>query len=660
MKKEVCCINSRAIIDYVKEHNHGDCSTLLRNLNPEIDACPDPEGFLRDPNNWISCVVDAELFKRTRLILKDERAAFKIAKYSVEKTSLGYTLGIIMKSFWSTEKALRHAKKINDKWNRTKKVELVEVKRGEATIRLHWYPRMESTKDLCLMNQGFYTYFPLIWKGNSVILDEKCCYFDGAPYCEYHLKWPFRNRIYEIFSRFFSSKSILRETIKEMEADKQVIEEKYEEVRRLNLELNYKFKQIMAIQETGKAILSVLNLNQLLDVIINILSNVCKINRALIMLINEEEGYLEFLYGVGFPEQIPEEIRNYKISLTRVSNPLVRVASTGRSEYIPEVYNSILNQDNIVLEHGRPTSVYAAPLITRSKVIGVIATDSFDDQGIPKDIRETLEVFVPQIAMAIENARLYGKLQEQMEKLKRSQDLLSRAEKLSFFGNLAARLAHEIKNPMVAIRTFIQMLPQKYDDEEFKKNFYNIALEETNRVNKLLTELLDLVKTRESRFELADLHGLIEKMVLLISPQAKGKHIGIITHFDPNIGLVWMDPEKIKQVVLNLLFNAIEFTPNQGRIEIITTEHTDKGKGQKICLIIKDTGSGIPESIIHKVFDPYFTTKAKSSLHNGTGLGLFIAYQNMMDHKGAIEVESEVNEGTKFTLLWPATPPNDN
>jgi signal transduction histidine kinase len=121
------------------------------------------------------------------------------------------------------------------------------------------------------------------------------------------------------------------------------------------------------------------------------------------------------------------------------------------------------------------------------------------------------------------------------------------------------------------------------------------------------------------------------------------------------VGLIDIDPEKMKQVILNLLSNAIDFTPKGGKIEISTKEILEKGKPQKIFIEIKDNGPGIPQSIIHKVFDPYFTTKHKSSLHNGTGLGLFIAYQNMLDHQGTIEVESKINEGTKFSLFLPAT-----
>ena len=658
VEKETSCINSRAILDYVKKYNVGDCSALFGNLDPEIDALQDPESFLRDPNNWISCSVISKLYKRAASILNDEMAAYKIGRYATENISLGYAQRIIFKAFWSVRKALKHGQKINDRWNRSKRVELVELKKNEAIVRLHWVPKMDVTKDVCLYNQGTYASMPLIWEGNPAVIQEKCCYFDGSPYCEYHIKWPFKNRFHEIFSRLFTSKSVLMETITEMEEDKAVIEQKYEEVNLLNIELNKKIKQLAAIQETGKAILSLLDLEQLLTVIMNLLSNVCRINRAVIMLINEDEGSLEYIHGMGFNGEVPEMIQNYRVSLNRLSNILVRVANTGRQEYVPEVKNSILRKENIMLTHGKPTSVYVVPLITRSRVIGIIATDAVDGKGVPKETREALEVFAPQIAIAIENAKLYSRLQEQMEELKQSHALLSRSEKFSFLGNLAARLAHEIKNPMTAIGTFIQMMPQKYHDEEFRENFHNIALEETSRINNLINELLDLVKKRESHFEFNNLHKLINKMILLISPQSNAKKINVSCQFDPNIGQVWMDSEKMKEVILNLLSNAVEFTPEGGKIEFTTKTCIEKGKPDTIHIEIKDNGFGIPQSMIDNIFDPYFTTKHRSSMHNGTGLGLFIAHQNMQDHDGTIEVKSKVNEGTVFMLNLPVNNPN--
>ena len=655
MERETSCINSKSIINYMRAHNNGDCSELLRDLDPEIDSLSDPESFLRDPNNWISCAVISKLYKKARLILHDERVAYKIAKYAIENSSLGYIQKVFVKAFWSSKKGFKHAQKINDKFNRSKKVEIVELRRNRAVVRLHWDSSMKLSKDLCLFNQGIYTFLPTIWSGRPYTLKEECCYFDDdVPYCEYHIKWKLQNRISERFSRFFTSRTMLKDIIVEQEKDKEIIEQKYDEVNRLNAELNYKIKQLLAVQDTGKAIVSVLDLKQLLTLIMNILSNICQINRAVIMLVNDEKGCLQYMHGMGFDGEVPQEIRNYTVALDRLSNIMARVVSTGQSEYIPDIKNSTLRKENIVLKSANPTSAFVVPLITRSRVIGIIATDAVDEDGIPRETRETMEIFAPQIAIAIENAKLYNRLIEQMEELKRSQALLSRAEKLSFLGNMAARLAHEIKNPMTAIGTFIQMLPQKYDDEEFRTEFYEIAMEETARVNNLIAELLDLAKTRESHFELNDVNELIDKMILLTSPQSHSKHIDIVRNYAPDIGQVWMDPEKIKQVILNLLSNAIDFTPDGGRIEFTTKIIMKSGKGEAVQIVIKDNGPGISQPIIDKVFDPYFTTRHKSSIHNGTGLGLFIAHKNMQDHGGTIEVKSKVDdEGTTFTLTLP-------
>jgi signal transduction histidine kinase len=660
VEKETSCINCRAILDYVEEREPDSLRQLVAGLNPEIDQLSDPQAFLRDPNNWVSCEVVSELMNRAKVILHDEMAAYKIAQYAAENVALGYAQGIIVKAFWSVKRGLKSIQAINDKWNRSKDVELVEIGKNEAILRLHWKPRMRVTKDICLYNQGAYTFIPRIWGGAPLKLDEVCCFFEGAAYCEYHLKWTARNRFHEVFSRFYTSKSVLMETIMEMEADKNIIEHKYEEVNRLNQELNRKIRQLTAIQETGKAILSVLDIEQLLAVIMNILFSVCQINRAIIMLVNKEKDCLEFLHGTGFDGEMHEMIRRYKVPLHRVSNMLVRVTSTGRSEYIPHVEESPLKKDNILLSRGKPTSAFVVPLITRSKVIGVIATDGVDGKGVAEETRETIEIFAPQIAIAIENAKLYKNLQDNMEELKHSQTLLSRAEKFSFLGNLAARLAHEIKNPMTAIGTFIQLLPHKYDDEEFRRDFYQVAMEETVRVNNLITELLDLVRPKESHFANGNLQELINKMILVVSPQSKAKGIEISFTCDDAIGPVWMDSEKMKQVILNLLSNALDFTSKGGKIEIETRKRTGEDGKDLFRIEVRDNGIGIPPSDLNRVFEPYFTTKHKSSMHSGTGLGLFIAHQHIQDHGGTIEVSSIPNKGATFVVTIPQTIPNES
>ncbi len=649
-------MNIKPIFEYLKANHVQNLHGLVGNLHPEIDVLDDPIDFLCDSNNWVSTEVVVSLFERAKRKLNDHNAAYHIGRFAVEKVSLGYIQKIFVKAFWSSKTGFKHVQKINDKFNRSKRVELTSFDRGKAVIRLHWDSAMVLSKDICLYNQAIYTFMPTIWLGMPIRLKEVCCHFQGDPYCEYHIILPFQNRIREYVSRFFSSRTMLKDIIAEQEKDKELIEQKYEEVYRLNVELNQKIKQLVAIQDTGKAILSILDLPQLLTLILNILSKVCRLERALIMLVTEDGDHLEYIHSIGFEGSVPEEVKNYKVPMNRVSNIIARVANTGKSEYVPQVKDSKLRRGNIILNLGKPTSVYVVPLITRSKVIGVIATDAADGTGVPKEVRDTMEIFSSQIAIALENAKLYSRLNQQMAELKRSHALLSRAEKFSFLGNLAARLAHEIKNPMTAIGTFLQMLPHKYDDKEFREEFHKLALEETARVNNLITELLDLVKTRKSRFEFNDIHGLMDKMVLLISPESNAKNIEVARQYGPDIGLAWMDREKMKEVILNLLSNAVEFTPERGRIVISTKLVARAGGTESIQIEIKDNGVGIPESRLDKIFDPYFTTKHKSRLHKGTGLGLFVAHKNMQDHGGSVEVKSKEEVGTSFFLTLPTKP----
>jgi signal transduction histidine kinase len=181
-------------------------------------------------------------------------------------------------------------------------------------------------------------------------------------------------------------------------------------------------------------------------------------------------------------------------------------------------------------------------------------------------------------------------------------------------------------------------------------------MEETNRVNNLITELLDLAKPKESYFEFSDLNALIRKMVLLISPQSKAKNVAIDTHLDSSLEPVWLDAEKMKQVILNIISNAVDATESKGLITVSTGRSNSKNLGKAVRIEIADNGHGIPKSMINKVFDPYFTTKHKSNIHSGTGLGLFVSHQNMQDHGGTLEVQSKVGEGTTFILTLPSGP----
>ncbi len=653
MEKETSCINSKAVLGYVRKHNHGSIEPLIENLDPEINTMVNPDIYLCDQNNWISCRILAELFKRTRELFGDPFIAFKMGQYAVQDSSLGLSREILLKASLSTREALIAFHGVNEKCSRNKKLEIVTLKHNEAAIRLHWNESMNVTRDNCIYNQGIFTFMPQIWKGPKIELQETCCFFEGADYCEYILRWTEKNRFFAFFDRLFTHTYQHDEIISELEKNREQVELKYAEARNLNSELNKKVAQLEAIQETGKAILSILELDELLTVIMRLLFSACKINHAVILLINRSNRMLEYFYGTGFSPGPPSQVKAYRVSLDRKNHCLAAVAKTGKARYLQAAAATDLLDNELMETLNSPASLYATPLATGTRVIGLILTDSFEADHISRETRDTLDIFAPQIAIAIQNARLYSKLSHQMEALKKSNQLLSRVERFSFLGNLAARLAHEIKNPMTAIRTFIQMLPEKFDDAEFRTTFQKIALEETERVNGLIIELLDLVNTNESHFEQTDLHALIEKMVLLVSPQSKSRQIEVYTILSKKIGKVTLDENKMKQIILNILSNAVEATPDKGRVEIRTTLFKPDGSRRQVEIEIRDSGPGIRFEIEEKIFDPYFSTKHKSKLHKGTGLGLFIAHQNIQGHGGTIEINRNYTGGAAFKIIIP-------
>ena len=653
MQKESSCINSKAVLGYVKKHNHGSIGLLINNLDPEINMMVNPETYLSDQNNWISCRILANLFKRSRELFCDPFIAFKIGKYAVQESTLGLIQQILLKASLSTREALIAFHGVNEQFSRNKKLEIISLKHNEAAIRLYWNASMNVTRDNCIYNQGIFTFMPQIWKGSKIRLQETCCFFEGADYCEYKLDWPEKNRFFAFFDRLVPHNYTHQEIISELEINRKQIELKYEETRRLNSELNKKIAQLEAIQETGKAILSILDLDELLTVIMRLLSSSCQVNHAIILLTDRSNRMLEYFYGTGFSPGPPSQVKAYRVSLDRKNHCLAAVAKTGKARYLQAAAATDRLDSEFMGALNSPDALYATPLATGTRVIGLILTDSFETDGISRETRDMLDIFAPQIAIAIQNARLYSKLSDQMEALKKSNMLLSRVEKFSFLGNLAARLAHEIKNPMTAIRTFIQILPEKFDDPEFRNSFHKIALEETERVNGLIVELLDLVNTEESHFEPTDLHGLIEKMVMLISPQSKARRITVATFLSGDIEKVTLDAKKIKQTILNILSNAIETTPPQGKVEIFTSISKHDNSKRQIEIEIRDSGPGIPPEIEEEIFDPYFSTKHKSKLHKGTGLGLFIAHQNIQAHDGTIEINREYTDGASFKISIP-------
>ena len=388
----------------------------------------------------------------------------------------------------------------------------------------------------------------------------------------------------------------------------------------------------------SKAMVTILDLKSLSKKIIETITQTMGVEKASLFLMNEERGGYYLLESknikiASFPPVLSKEdpLPQY---LQKIKEIVVREELI-KGMTIPEI-NDVVNTLT------RLEAEVSIPLISKGQLIGMISLSNKLNKDIysHEDI-ELLGTLANQTTIAIENARLY-------DDLKRSKSYIRRADRLASLGTLTAGLAHEIRNPLVAIKTFTQLLPERIDDEEFRNHFLNIASGEVDRISALVTELLEFARPSEPKFDLEDINSILDGMILLISTETKSKRIDILKDYASDLSPITVDREQMKQVFLNMLLNAIEATPETGKIYVRTRSYTKPEGEPYIQIEFTDTGRGIQPEDLEDIFIPFFTTKEK-----GSGLGLSISNQIVQDHKGYIDVESQVNKGTSFFINLP-------
>lgn len=239
-----------------------------------------------------------------------------------------------------------------------------------------------------------------------------------------------------------------------------------------------------------------------------------------------------------------------------------------------------------------------------------------------------------------ENARQLTEVNAQLQK---SFERLRRADRLSALGELSAGLAHEIRNPLGSIEGAVQILGRPNLPEDTRHEFTDLASREVVRLKGLLTNFLEFARPQSPRIVASEIGLLLESVAKLSSETATMAKVSIKVSCEEGIPSVSIDPEQIRQVLLNLVINAVQATPNGGRI--ILRANPD---GDWVRVEVEDEGVGIPSEDVERVFDPFFTTRS-----NGTGLGLSIAYQIVNQHGGHIGTRRNAERGMTFSVTLP-------
>jgi two-component system sensor histidine kinase HydH len=233
-------------------------------------------------------------------------------------------------------------------------------------------------------------------------------------------------------------------------------------------------------------------------------------------------------------------------------------------------------------------------------------------------------------------AAVYRELQDNFERMKR-------AERLFAVGQLSAGLAHEIRNPLASIAGAVGLIERNGGSEGMRTECITIIKKENERLNRLLTRFLDFARPRTPRYLTIDIEPVLDAVIDLANHAIVGKAIGLRKEIESDLAPLECDPEQLKQVLLNLVMNAIQAMPEGGDVAI-----SARLEREKLLIRVKDEGCGIKPDQRDKIFDPFFTTKA-----DGTGLGLSVAHQIVEQHGGLLTAEQNAVKGMTFSLLLP-------
>lgn len=224
---------------------------------------------------------------------------------------------------------------------------------------------------------------------------------------------------------------------------------------------------------------------------------------------------------------------------------------------------------------------------------------------------------------------------------KKTEELLNKSDTLAAIGQLAAGVAHEVRNPLTVIKGFIQLFQINKEDQE---KYFDLMLSEIERIEAILQEFLSIAKTDEISTEKKNIYQIFKNVVSLINTKAIMTNIQVELYTDSKDIIIECSENQLKQVFINILQNSIEAMPDGGRISIHIKEIGKDG----IIISVIDKGIGIPAERIKRLGEPFYSTKEK-----GTGIGLMLSYKIIESHQGNISIMSEVGVGTTVTIYLP-------
>ncbi|MAT43087.1 MAG: hypothetical protein CL609_12155 [Anaerolineaceae bacterium] len=385
-----------------------------------------------------------------------------------------------------------------------------------------------------------------------------------------------------------------------------------------------RYNDLVNLLEISRDLASTLDLNSLLNKIVQVAANITEAEAASILLYDHKKNELKFKAATN--QEIDPKITEMVVPKDSIAGWAAQHQS---SLFVPDVHKDPRFFDQVEKALDFPTrSIIAIPMITKGRLIGILEVLNKKHDSFTQYDLELLETLGAQAAVAIENSHLF----EQSDAI--------------------ADLVHELRTPLSSIKTITYLLNKPEIIPEDRQKLIDTIQNETNRLNYMVTNFLDLVRMETGRlsFEYStfDFNSLVNECMLILLPLATQHKIKIIDQPESEQLIINADRSKIKQVILNLLNNAIKYNHPDGTI---TLQH--EIKKDKLTFSITDSGVGIPEKEIPFIFNKFYRASSVENEIQGTGLGLSISRQIIENHQGSIGVKSQKDKGSTFFFELP-------
>jgi signal transduction histidine kinase len=494
---------------------------------------------------------------------------------------------------------------------------------------------------------------------------DRACIAEGDSYCEWEVTWAVKERSLGIKPLVVSLASwTLRKDIEERERliDEQVrtldarhveLQEAYVQQQQITAELQRRVEQLTTLHDAGLVFSSILDREALIARVLQTVTQNLHYDRAMLRFFDGDRGVTHDARIIGVPEELAEVVRSLEVPVHDPESLEGKVFLRGEPILIGDIQHEMhllhpLNQQLALMAQAK--SIISVPLKVKNKILGSLTVDCARDHSLTQDDLSVMVTLASQVAIALDNAYAY----RQIEEFSISLEAKVR-ERTASLEEFLARISHDLRTPLTSITGFVENMLDGLAGSvtEKQQRYLTRMLANGRRLGRLVDNLLDMLVDPDRiklSLEEVDLPPLVVEVVEQLRPLAQAKQQSLETQFVDEPLLVWADADKLTRVLMNLVDNAIKYTPSKGSV-LVKVAAADRHFAQ---VSVSDNGEGIPAEALAKIFDPSFRVGAPVKSHvKSHGLGLSIVKDLVERHGGTVTVHSEVNKGSEFTFTIP-------